>query len=142
MPSGVEAPAVIPTQLALHEKSASSAEDSIQRVFWQLLKQSSYSFLVLELSLPPITIIWSEFFESSNASVCLFSVTLHIVSKKIAFVYTFFKKFLIFLNSFRFCVVWEQRIGVFFENLTKMGLQPPVFGVYYLLQIYTINTYY
>ena len=50
----------------------------------------SNSFLVFELSFPPITIIMSEFLESSSASFCLSFVALHIVSKTRVLLQVFF----------------------------------------------------
>ena len=110
IPRGVDAPAVIPTvtqPAKLSGLSSSARSMSVQRL--QTEEAISNSFFVFELSLPPITIIPSLIAARPFVSLCLFSVTLHIVSKIIAFVYSFFNFFSHFFQRIVFCVVWATK---------------------------------
>ena len=83
----VEAPAVIPICLQPEKRSASnSSAFSTITVFSQSSRQTSYNLRVLELSLPPMTIMPSHCAASSAAEDCLREVALHIVSNISQFV--------------------------------------------------------
>ena len=97
---GVEAPAVTPTTLQ-SEKSMSFNSSAVSiRYDLQFAELTSLSLQVLDEWRPPIMTIASAEAEISAASLCLSDVALHIVSKILQFVHTFFSIFSHFFHSF------------------------------------------
>lgn len=89
--AGAEAPAVTPIECAFCiSRTGRSLLVCASQVLGQRSLQISYNLRVLELFLSPITTIKSDCSDRAFASDCLSDVALHIVSKKVGFVYTFF----------------------------------------------------
>ena len=108
---GVDAPAVIPRD---DRRANSSRESSLLRSTCrtksQQLSHSWVSRLVLELLGSPMTIIPSHSSDKASASDCLLDVAPHIVSKKSAFVHTFFAFSMHFSQMVRIAVVWDTKV--------------------------------
>ena len=83
------------------------------RKVFELSAHTSFNLQVLELCLPPMTIIASQILESSDASDCLSAVALHIVSNILQFVHTFSIIFSHFFHSFLLKVVCDTQIELF-----------------------------
>ena len=110
---GVDAPATIPTCCDVAKREASNSDAStIHTVLPHFSRQISKSFLVLALCRPPTTTMPSHRAASSRARLCRSSVTLHIVPKILAFVYSFFIIFSVLFHLHKFCVVCAAKMGI------------------------------
>ena len=110
---GVDAPATIPMFCDVAKRVISNSDASeIHTVLPHTSRQISKSFAVLALSRPPTTTMPSHRAASALARLCRSSVTLHIVPKILAFVYSFFIIFSVLFHLHKFCVVCAAKMGI------------------------------
>ena len=110
--AGVDAPAVIPTVSV--PRRGDNSRSSARSISWtdgQTSRQSSASFLVLELWRSPMTTIAPHWAASWTASSWRFDVAPHIVSKNSAFVHSFFAFFTQESQTLRMAVVWDTKVS-------------------------------
>ena len=109
--AGVDAPAVIPTVSV--PRRGDNSRSSTRSISWtdgQTSRQSSASFLVLELWRSPMTTIAPHWAASWTASSWRFDVAPHIVSKNSAFVHSFFAFFTQSSQIFLVDVVCDTKV--------------------------------